>query len=151
MLKYFIHPILTSVFGLILIVTVPKREIRRLSIYGIIFGAMMDVLMLTFGHITGLYAWINYGPFGFLWIPFFSPVSWAIYFILYFYFLPKQIPLNYIYSVAGIFFAILYTNLVINLGVFYAYNNTYLPLFAFIGWFSIATWGFYKLNRFLEG
>lgn len=149
--KYFIYLIFTSVFALILIATVPKKEIRRLAIYGIIFGGMMDILMLIFGNITGLYGWINYGPLGYMGIPILADISWAIYFILYFYFLPAKKPLNYVFACAGIVFSVLYTNLVINLGVFHSYNRILLPLVSFIGWFSIATWGFYKLNNFIEG
>lgn len=149
--KYYIYLIYTTIFALILLATVPKNEIQRLSIYGIIFGGMMDILMLIFGKVTGLFAWINYGPFGFMGIPIFSNVSWAIFFIMYFYFLPKQKPFNYIFAGAGVLFSILYTNLVIDLGIFKSYNRTWLPLIAFVGWFSIATWGHYKLNSFIEG
>lgn len=148
--KYFLYLIYTTIFALILIATVPKKEIKRLAIYGIIFGGMMDVLMLIFGNVTGLYAWINYGPLGFMGIPIFSNVSWAIFFILYFYFLPSTKPLNYLYASAGVIFSILYTNMLIDLGVFKAYNRTLLPLIAFIGWFTTATWGYYKLNSFIE-
>ncbi|SFG11276.1 hypothetical protein SAMN05660649_00721 [Desulfotomaculum arcticum] len=144
--KHFIYLIYTSVFALILIAVVPKREIRRLSIYGIIFGGIMDVFMLIMGNITGLFGWINYGPFGFLGIPIFSSISWAIYFILYFYFLPEHKPLVYVYTAGGIVFSVLYTNIVISLGVFESYNRVWLPLMAFILWFSTATWGFYKLT-----
>ncbi|MDO0822401.1 hypothetical protein [Desulfosporosinus nitroreducens] len=149
--KYFIYLIYTTIFALILIATVPKKEIQRLAIYGIIFGGIMDVLMLIFGIVTGLYGWINYGPLGFMGIPLFSNVSWAIFFILYFYFLPSKKPLVYLYASVGIMFAILYANLVIDLGIFKSYSRILLPLISFIGWFSIATLGFYKLNNYIEG
>lgn len=149
--RYYIYPIYTTVFALILLATVPKKEIHRLSIYGIIFGGMMDVLLLVFGNVTGLFGWINYGPLGFMGITLFSNVSWAIFFILYFYFLPSKKPLNYIYASVAIVFSISYTNLVINLGVFQSYNRISLPLIAFIVWYLTATWGYYKLNNFIEG
>lgn len=149
--KYFIYLIYTAIFAGILVAVVPKKDIRRLSIYGIIFGGLMDIFMLIMGNVTGLYGWINYGPFGFMGIPIFSPISWAIYYILYFHFIPEQKPLNYVYMVAGIVFSILYTNLVINLGVFEAANRTILPLIAFIFWFSIATWGYYRLTGYFQG
>lgn len=148
--KYYIYPIYITIFALILFATVPKKEIQRLSIYGIIFGGIMDVLMLIFGNVTGLYGWINYGPFGFMGIPIISNISWSIFFILYFYFLPTKKPLNYIYASVGILFSILYTNMLIDLGVFKSHNRILLPLIAFVGWFSTATWGYYKLNSFIE-
>jgi hypothetical protein len=136
---------------LILIATVPKKEIHRLAIYGIIFGGLMDVLMLIFGKITGQFGWINYGPLGFMGIPIFADVSWAIFFIMYFYFLPKIKPFNYIFAGAGVFFSVLYTNLVIDLGIFTSNNRTWSPLISFVVWFSIATWGYYKMNSYIEG
>lgn len=148
---HFIYLIYTAIFAGILVAVVPKKEIHRLSIYGIIFGGMMDVLMLILGDVTGLYGWINYGPFAFMGIPIFSSISWAIFFILYFYFLPEHKPLNYVYITAGIVFSILYTNIVINLGVFEAANRTLLPLIAFIFWFSTATWGYYRLTGYFQG
>ena len=148
--KYFLYPIYTTIFALILIANVPRNEIRRLSIYGIIFGGIMDALVHFFGYVTGLFAWINYGPFGFLGVHIFANVTWSIFFILYFYFLPKPKPLNYLFASAGVFFSTLYYNLVIDMGILYSQSRILLPLFGFVVWFSIATWGFYKLNSFIE-
>lgn len=149
--KYFIYPIYTMVFALILIVSVPRKEIQRLSIYGIIFGGILDALVHLFGYVTGLFSWINYGPFGFLGVHIFANVSWSIFYILYFYFLPRRKPLNYVFVFSGIFFSLLYYNMVIDLGVLQSSSRIWLPLGGFVVWFSIATWGFYRLNSFLEG
>lgn len=149
--KYFIYPINTVIFALILMSNVPKKEILRLAIYGIIFGGMMDVVVHSFGYVTGLFSWINYGPFGFIGVHLFANLNWSIFFILYFYFLPQQKPLNYVFVCAGIFFSILYYNMVINLGILKTASRIWLPLFGFAVWFSIATWGYYKLNSFIEG
>jgi hypothetical protein len=126
--KYFIYPIITIIFALILIANVPKKEIQRLSIYGIIFGGMMDVLVHFFGYITGLFAWINYGPFGFIGVHIFADVAWSIFFIFY-----------------------LYYNMVVDLGILKSVSRIWLPLFGFAFWFSIATWGYCILNSFIEG
>jgi len=37
----------TLIFATILVAVVPKAEIRRLSIYGIIFGAIFDVVLVS--------------------------------------------------------------------------------------------------------
>lgn len=148
--KYFIYPIYTMIFSIILIATVPKSEIKRLSIYGIIFGGMLDVVVHLFGYITDWFSWVNYGPFGFIGVHIFANVSWSIFFILFFYFLPKQKPLNYIFIASGIFFSGLYYNMVIDLGILRSSSKFWLPLFGFAFWFLIATWGFYKLNSFME-
>lgn len=148
--KYFIYLIFTVIFALILLTTVPKIEIRRLSIYGIIFGGMMDVLVHIFGYVTGLFAWINYGPFGFIGVHLFADISWTIFFILYYYFLPEQKPFNYIFAGAGVFFSILFYNLALDLGIFRTFSRFFLPLLGFAFWFSIATWGYYKLRHIIE-
>ena len=149
--KYFIYPIYTMVFAIILIANVPKKEIKRLSIYGIIFGGILDALVHLLGYFTGLFSWINYGPFGFLGVHIFANVSWSIFYILYFYFLPQQKLLDCVFACGGIFFSLLYYNMVMDLGILKSSSRIWLPLLGFAVWFSIATWGFYKLNAFIEG
>lgn len=145
--KYFIPLIYTGIFAIILVVAVPKQDIRRLAIYGIIFGAVVDVFTITLGNITGLYGYINYGPFGFMGIPFFPPISWTIFFMLYFYFLPEQRPLLYVYVASAIFYSILFANLIMNLGIF-TLSHRWLPsLIVFSIWIPAVTWGFYKLAK----
>ena len=148
--KYFIYPIFTMIFSIVLLANVPRKEIRRLSIYGIIFGGILDSLVHLFGYFTGLFSWINYGPFGFIGVHIFANVSWSIFFILYFYFLPLQKPLNYVFVGSGIFFSLMYYNMVVDLGILKSSSRVWLPLLGFVVWFSIATWGYYKLNRFIE-
>lgn len=147
---YLLHPLHTFVFASILVAIIPKEHIHRLSIYGIIFGGIMDITMLTFGQLTGLFGWINYGPFGFVGIPFFAPISWSIFFILFFYFLPSKKYLKFIYTAAAILFSIIYTNVVISLNIFWSYSQIVIPSIAFTIWFSIALWGFNKINRTLQ-
>lgn len=147
MLKPFMPLIYTGIFALILVVAAPKKEIRRLGIYGIIFGAIFDVLALIFGNLTGLYGYINYGPFGFMNIPFFPPISWSVFFMLYFYFLPKQKPLLYIYVASGIFYSIFFANLITNLGIFRLTHKILDPLIAFSIWIPTATWGYLRLSK----
>jgi len=149
--KYFMFPIFTMVFSIVLLANVPRKEIRRLSIYGIIFGGILDSLVHLFGYFTGLFSWINYGPFGFIGVHIFANVSWSIFFILYFYFLPLQKPLNYVFVGSGIFFSLMYYNMVVDLGILKSSSRVWLPLLGFVVWFSTATWGYYKLNRFIEG
>lgn len=148
--KYFIYLIFMIGFSVILIATVPKMEILRLSIHGIIFGGIMDVLVHVFGNVTGLFAWINYGPLGVMGIPMFASISWAMFFIMYFYFIPVIKPLNYVFAGASVFFSVLYFNLMIDVGILKSSSRFLVPLMGFAVWFSIATWGYYKLNHFIE-
>lgn len=146
MVQHLIYLINVAVFSLILVIVVPRKDIRRLSIYGIIFGTLMDIIALLIGKATGLFGFINYGPFGFKGISIFASGAWAIYFILYFYFLPENKLLISIYALTGIIFSVLYTNMVIELGIFSTVSRILLPLIVFSIWFTVATWGYLKLN-----
>lgn len=147
MLKHFIPLIYTGIFGAILVTTVPKKEIRYLAIYGIIFGAILDVLAIIFGRITGLYGYINYGPLGMMGLHFFAPISWTLFYMLYFYFLPKRKPLMYVYVASAIFYSIFFANLIVNLGIFNLTHRLLDPLIAFSIWIPTATWGFLWLTK----
>jgi hypothetical protein len=73
--------IYTAVFAGIVIVLVPRQEIRRLSIYGIIFGAIFDIMVVSIANFLGEFKYINYEPFGLIGIHFLAPVSWTLFFI----------------------------------------------------------------------
>lgn len=143
--QYFITPLYTGIFAIILVAVVPRKEIKRLAIYGIIFGAIFNILSLLIGKITGKYGFINIGPFGIFGIPFFPPISWTLFFMLYFYFMPKK-PLLYIYVALAIFYGILFGNMITNLGIFKLSHKWILPLIIFTVWFSTATWGYLRLS-----
>jgi len=141
--------IYAGVFALILISVVPRAEIRKLSIYGIIFGSLFDITVLLFGYITGVFAYINYGPFGFMNIHFFAPFSWAMFFILYFYFLPKIKIFRVIYVISGIIYSYFFDHMIVSLGILK--RAGILPtLVLFPIWFTLATWGFCKLTSIFE-
>lgn len=148
--RYFIPMIYTGIFALIIVAAVPKADIRRLSIYGIIFGACFDILVLIVGKFTGVFAYINYGPFGFWNIHFFAPFAWSLFFILYFYFLPKNNIYMVIYVAAAYIFSIFFDHMIVSLGIFER-SNQLATLIAFPIWFSTATWGFNRLNSYFAG
>jgi hypothetical protein len=148
--KYLIYPTFTVIYALILLALVSRKDIHRLSLFGIVFGGIMDCLVHSFGYITGLFAWTNYGPFGFIGVHLFGNISWSIFFILFYYFLPGSRPFQYIFVAAAVFASILYYNLLIDIGVFYALGRFVLPFVGFTIWFSIATWGFLKYSHYIE-
>lgn len=144
--QYLITPLYTVIFALIVIAVIPKDEIKRLAVYGIIFGAVFNILTLLIGSLTGRYGFINFEPLGISFIPFFPPISWTLFFMLYFYFMPQK-PLLYIYVVSAIFYGILFGNMITNLGIFKLSNRLLLPLISFTIWFLAATWGYIRLSR----
>lgn len=60
----FIPMVYTFIFALIMFAVVPRAEIRRLSIYAIIFGAIFDVIAASIGYLTGKFGYIDYQEFG---------------------------------------------------------------------------------------
>lgn len=145
----YLHLVKLAAFLLALIVIVPKAEIRRLAVYGIIFGSAYDVIGLAIGHLTNLFGWINFAPFGYGYLPIDSPISWCAFFITYFYLLPKQKPLIYVFPISGIIMGMVFSRVVVNLGMF-TEANFILRLANFTLWFTYATWGYLKLSKYME-
>ena len=147
---YYFHLIKLGVFLFALFLIVPKAEIRRLAVYGIIFGSVYDVVGLTIGHLTNMFRWINFEPFGYGYLPIDSPISWCAFFITYFYLLTKQKPLVYIFPISGIVMSMIFSRVLVNLKMFIE-PNFILRLANFTLWFTYATWGYLKLNEYIEG
>ena len=145
----FMHLIKLAIFLLALVILVPRKEIRRLTIYGIIFGSTYDVIGLTIGHLTNVFRWINFAPFGYEYLPIDSPVSWCAFYIIYFYLLPKHKPFVYIFPASGIVMSMIYSRVLVNLGMFIE-PNFLLRVANFTLWFTLATWGYLKLNDYIE-
>ena len=136
----------TLVFCVILVAVVPKAEIRRLSIYGIIFGAIFDVVFVSIANFTGSFRYINYEPFGLIGIHFLAPISWAIFFIIYFYFLPNKRPHIYLYIISGVFYSMMFCQMITKLSVLKLSHGIIDSIIPFALWFPLATWGYFKLE-----
>ncbi|GAB6137924.1 hypothetical protein [Halanaerobaculum tunisiense] len=62
---HFNFAIYTGVLALVLVTLIPRKTIRELIIYGIIFGAIGDFLAIFIvTHLLGWGGYINYGQFG---------------------------------------------------------------------------------------
>lgn len=147
---YFYHLIKLAVFSLALVVLVPRNEIRRLAPYGILFGSMYDVIGLGIGYLTNYFGWINFWPFGYGYLPIDSPISWAVFYIMYFYFLPKHIPFVLLFPISGVVMSMVYSRVLVNLGLFHEPANFLIRVGNFTFWFCLATWGYFKLNKYIE-
>ena len=142
---YFIY---TGLLAIVVKLIVPMNEIRRLSIYAIVFGAIADAIILSIIKLIGPNGYINYGPFGFLGFAFFPFLAWTCYYILYFYILPKGKAIRIIYIITAASYSTLFANVLVNLGVFeWHYERAILPFCIYLAWHSLSTWGYLKLNR----
>lgn len=138
---HFVYPLYTSILAITLYLLIPQKLIRSLFIYGIIFGAVMDFFAIVlFTLFLGVGGYVNYGPFGFMGIPFFPLMAWSCYFILYLYFLPNK-PFVYIYPVIAASYSTLFSNILQNIGIF-KWNNgrVILPFIIYIVWHVTVTW-----------
>lgn len=147
MQTFLIYPLYTGLLVIVALLLVPRQEIRKLLIFALIFGAVMDALLIKL--LSFLVEYINYGPFGFADIPFFPLLAWTAYYILYFYFLPSNKLLRFVYIFTAAFYSLLFSNLLQNLGIFTWYQGRILiPILIYSLWNIIATWGYLKLKRY---
>ncbi|UWG95783.1 hypothetical protein LPY66_12755 [Dehalobacter sp. DCM] len=143
----FIPFIYAILFAIIMIAVVPRAEIRRLSIYGILFGAVADVIVVVFGVLTGSFSYINYEELGLFGLHFFAPISWALFFIIYFYFLPKLRIYQYIYTFSAVFYSMMFCQMISKLGVLKLTHGIIDSIIPFVIWIPLATWGFLKIEK----
>ncbi|MDD2498828.1 MAG: hypothetical protein PHT78_12695 [Desulfitobacteriaceae bacterium] len=143
-----IYTIYTGILAIILLAAVPRIKFKKLAIYGIIFGAVADIFWILLIGILGVGKYINYGPFGFLGFPFFPPIAWSIYFVIYFYFLPRKNFWPYVFAFIAAIYSIVFSNVLDNLGIFkWTISNVWVPFFVYVTWHIGATWIFLKLKR----
>lgn len=134
-------------FAVILVALVPRREIRRLAIYGMIFGGLADILVVSFAHYIGEFRYINYEPFGLFGIHFMAPIAWTVFFMLYFYFLPSGTVYRYIYTVMGMLYSMMFCQTITKLGILSLANGLVDSIVPFVPWYLAATWGYSKLTE----
>jgi hypothetical protein len=145
---YWIYPIYTSVLAFIVLVLVPRPYIRRLAIYGIVFGGVIDLLYIIFLGNLGLLKYINFGPFGYRSIPLFPIVAWTCFYIMYFYFLPykRWLIITFVIITSGS--KVLFSNMLQNLGILqWTYQSFILQYLLYLIWTSVATYFFIKFRK----
>lgn len=143
----FIPFIYTGIFSIILLNIVPKNEIRRLFIYGLIFGGIFDIVVIVIANLLGEFKYINYEPFGLIDIHFMAPISWTIFFIIYFYLLPDKKIYIYLYVIMGIFYSVLFCQMLTKLEILKLAHGIIDSIIPFLIWFPTATWGYLKLQK----
>lgn len=125
----------------------PKNEIRRLFIYGLIFGGIFDIVVVGIASLIGEFKYIDYEQFGLMGIHFMAPISWTIFFIIYFYLLPNKKIYIYLYVIMGIFYSVLFCQMITKLGVLMLVHGIFDSIIPFLIWYPIATWGYLKLQK----
>jgi hypothetical protein len=139
--------IYTTIFSIILVNVVPRNEIRRLFIYGLIFGGVFDVVIVETANLIGEFRYINYGQFGLFGIHFMAPIAWTVFVIIYFYLLPRKKIYIYLYTSMGVFYSIFFCQMITKLGVLKLAHGLESSIIPFVIWFPIATLGYLKLTK----
>lgn len=141
--------IYTTVLWAILIAVVPRKDLRELAIYGVLFGGLADGIIIVIATFwLGLGGYINMGPLGFRGMPFFPLIAWSAYFVLYFYFLPGYRPFRYLYMFSAISMSLLFSNVLMNLGIFrWNHGRILIPFVLYTIWICSATWAYGKLRK----
>lgn len=145
----YIYVIYAFALGTMTLLLVPRAEIRRLAILGIIYGAITDFFMVIIAtHLLGIGGYKNFYPFGFMGIPFFPLLAWSSYFIMYLYFLPSEKPWDIIFTLAATGYDIIFSNVLQNLGIFqWNISKLYLPFFIYLFWNLTVTLTFQNYFR----
>jgi hypothetical protein len=146
---YYVYPIYTGILALIFVVLVPRNDIKHLLIYAITFGGVTNVALIGLvGKLLGVGGHINYGAFGAFGIPFFPPLAWTIWFVIFFYFLPNGLLWIVIYVLTAASTSVLFANVLVNLHVLkFNYGLILVPFLTYVLWFSLVTWAFKHLTR----
>lgn len=134
-------------FGLATVVVIPRQVYKKFLIYGLIFGAILDVIfIIILGPILHLVKYIDMGPFSIFGIfSFWTPVAWMFAFMLFFYFLPVRKEFLYPYTVSFALFGYMVGLVLQGLGLFmYVGNYLYIAPLVLTGWFSLSAWAYIR-------
>ncbi|ATW24440.1 hypothetical protein [Candidatus Formimonas warabiya] len=145
---YFIYLFYTLALAFIMLVIVPRKRIYELALLGIFYGAIIDVFWILVIGLIHAGGYLNYGPLGFLGIPFMPPIAWTVFFIMFLYFLPDRKPWNYLFAVVSAGYGVFFSNVLSNLGIFeWTFSKVILPFGLYLTWFFFVTWSYLKQGK----
>jgi len=145
--KELIYPLYTALIMIISFVLIPRKVYKDLFIYGIIFGGIGELIVMSIAKLLKLGEHIGYGPFGFLSFAFFPPLAWTIWFVMFMYYLPERRALVATYIISAAIYAVFFSNVLMNLQVFVWYKDRMLiPFIIYAVWFAIAVIGYMRLK-----
>ena len=143
---YLLYPIYTAGIFLIMLAVVPRERIRRLVPYALLYGAVGDFAWLLILGYLGIAGYINYGPFGFLGMPFFPLLAWTFFFIIYLHLLPERYPWNYLFTLSAAAYSLIFSNVLQNLGVFvWRTGRLVAPAVVYLTWMILVTYTYQNL------
>jgi len=137
-------------FGIAAYAVIPKHEFKKYLLYGFVFGAIGDViLVLISGPVLNLSRYHNTGFFSVYGVfSFWTPISWMFAFMLFFYFLPVRIVFLIPYIIGFAIFGYMVGLVLSNLGLYeYVGIYKYFAPLTFIAWFSVAAYVYFRIGN----
>lgn len=144
MIHHLVYPILIVLLVLLVIMTIPRRSLRILVPYGVVFGGLLSSLHFFFlGNVFKIFRFDKLGIFEVGGIPLLSAVAWTFIVMTYLYFWPKNNRyLGYFYAFSWAFLATAFSEVVRQAKIFTCQTWYYpLPmLLVFSAKFALITW-----------
>lgn len=135
-------PGIAIAFGIATLIVIPKKEYKKLFIFGFILGGIVDAItIILIGNFFGVFSYLA-GPLQAFGIPFFMPITFTFVWMLFLFFLPFRIEflIPYILGFSGMSVIIGFVEQ--NLGFFeYNYgttNGVIITVITFILWFVLS-------------
>lgn len=145
---YFIYLIYTTGLALVMVALVPRKDIYKYAVLSVFYGAVIDVLWIGLILIIKTGGYLNYLPLGLGKLPFLPPVAWTIYFIMFLYFLPEKKPWNYLFALVGSCYSVMFSNVLVHLGVFqWSPSRILFPFALYLTWHVFVVWSYDKYGR----
>lgn len=137
-------------FGLAALILIPKEYYRKYLIYGLLFGAIADVLLIwIIGGIFHGFEYRHMGQFNvFNLFSFWTPLAWMFAFMFFFYCLPTRKLFFYLYVFTFGLFGYMVGLVLHNFGLFEYYGiYKYFAPFIINGWFLAAAFAYLKAEK----
>lgn len=143
-----IPAIKVAVLGVIMLLLIPKDRLRHYLAYGLIFGGLLDIVIVVALTSMHLIRYKSFDPFGiFGVVSLFTPIAWALAFAIFLFMLPRKkpllVPFIFTYSLFGYSLGLVLEN--VNVFEYIGWWHYGAPVLIFL-WFAGAAWVYLHLE-----
>lgn len=142
----YIYILIAVVVSFIALVLIPKEKYKHYLLYGMIFGGIGEVMVVTLLTYIGLIKYKNMGPFNIFGLfPFWTPLTGLFLFMIFFYLLParKGFLITYILCFTALNYG---TGIIFKQFSLFEYPDIYLYIAPFISilWYSLSAFIYFR-------
>lgn len=153
MLQTLFYPTYMLIALIVVLLTIPQRDLKKYFIYGVLFGGLGDIIIVgLYQNILHIIWFKNAGIFNVLGQNLLSAPSWILTVMIFLRFLPIRKLFQYAYVLGFGAFSVGYGYLVQNVGLF-DFKPWVYPLFSyftFTFWWAAITWVFVKTSSLIS-